>query len=82
MQSSLLGPRTPEEVVRNMISGIAVLLHAADDEVVRDSAATLRNLMCSPGEWTHTPLLIFIFNSTIELDDCTGVWNPSSTMVT
>mmetsp|Transcript_21585 Transcript_21585/g.41182 ORF Transcript_21585/g.41182 Transcript_21585/m.41182 type:complete len:687 (-) Transcript_21585:146-2206(-) len=50
-QSSLMGPRSAEDVVRCMLAGLAVLLHSPDDELVRDAAATLRNLMCSPGIW-------------------------------
>lgn len=45
-----MGPRSAEDVVRCMVAGLAVLLHSPDDELVRDAAATLRNLMCSPGE--------------------------------
>ena len=62
-QSSLLGPRTPEDVVSGMLSGLAILLHSPDNELVRDAATTTRNLMCSPGIWDRlTQLSETIFN--------------------
>jgi hypothetical protein len=54
-QSSLLGPRTPEDVVRSMISGLVVLLHSPDDESVADATITLRNLMCEAGTVPFLP---------------------------